>query len=456
MEENKPEQAGRNKYNDSKFVENSYASDTAKEEKEDSPESKKVKKIIELTDIDSSQEEPSLHAKLLLKDEDKKEPLAISQKKASPEEILLNKMNDTRPKPARASDHPSDLGEEFKKILEQEKNQKKETEQEKKPEAVCPEPAEIEKNYIPDISLTPSGDVFQKPAETASSPKTLISSRGKLNTWLFISAIGIISILLSASVIWNISLVNDTAEIKAKAISNAEIAKQMISEREKLASEYKPLKEENSKLTKELASIQNVTASLKKQNEELQTEVEKTGEKFKELQEKIKGYAREVKNLVTKKIGYYDAYSQQKEDNEILTVKIKKLDDEIKKLNGEMTEIYNTNSEREVSYIYEMAFLYAKAGMFDEAVQSFLKTLEVSETDADIHYNLALLYEEVKKDSQNAIRHYKKYLELNPDTEDLYEIKLRIDSLERNGSMPKYEFPNKPKNFNIDLSKLKY
>ncbi|MCK5451303.1 MAG: tetratricopeptide repeat protein, partial [Candidatus Omnitrophica bacterium] len=57
--------------------------------------------------------------------------------------------------------------------------------------------------------------------------------------------------------------------------------------------------------------------------------------------------------------------------------------------------------------------------------------LDLKGPNADIHYNLALIYDQVKKDAPKAIKHYKEYLRLNPDALDIYEIKMRIESLQR-------------------------
>jgi tetratricopeptide (TPR) repeat protein len=49
--------------------------------------------------------------------------------------------------------------------------------------------------------------------------------------------------------------------------------------------------------------------------------------------------------------------------------------------------------------------------------------------NADAHYNLGLLYKDVKQDPDKAIMHLSKYLELKPDAEDKEEVQGWIEKL---------------------------
>ncbi|RKY41493.1 MAG: hypothetical protein DRP85_06030, partial [Candidatus Makaraimicrobium thalassicum] len=272
--------------------------------------------------------------------------------------------------------------------------------------------------------------------------------------WLVSILIFFLGISLCISAFQYVYFNSRISDIKTKAFSNAEIAKKMISERQKVLENYNPLKEKAIKLTKEVASVQSMSSALKKQNEALKTELTDTKNKLLELQQKIKQYADEVKGLVSRKIEYYTAYENEKENREQLAFTIEKLEDKIKNLNEELGSIDEEYMEKVADYVYNMAFIYAKAGMFDESIESFLRFLELNSEDADVHYNLALIYDQVKKDKNEAIKHYEEYLRLNPDAEDLYEIKMRIASLERIGV--KESRPTAFKNFTINLDKLKY
>ncbi|MFH1846354.1 MAG: tetratricopeptide repeat protein [Candidatus Omnitrophota bacterium] len=283
--------------------------------------------------------------------------------------------------------------------------------------------------------------------------KKTVPLNTKLIRWGCISLFVLLGAITYTSIMWNLSLQHSIKEIKTKAVSNAEIAKKMVGEKERLVEKYKPLNEQLAKIKNELTSVKDLSDNLKKQNDELTSELSKTKDKFFEFQTKIKGYADEVKGLATKRIKYYDAYSSEKEHKEKLVVSLKNMENKVKELNTELTAVDNEYLAKEKNYVYDIAFLYARAGMFNEAIQSFLKFLELDNDNADAHYNLAMLYEHAKKDKIKAVKHYNHYLALNPDAEDLYEIKMRVNSLERVGSETKYL---KDQKFEINLDKLKY
>jgi len=46
------------------------------------------------------------------------------------------------------------------------------------------------------------------------------------------------------------------------------------------------------------------------------------------------------------------------------------------------------------------------------------KTLELDPDDADVHYNLAIVYDDHLQDNEKAILHYRRYLEICPDAKD--------------------------------------
>lgn len=254
--------------------------------------------------------------------------------------------------------------------------------------------------------------------------------------WLFIILVFTLAAALGVSIFGNIHLYLNMTDMKAKALSNAEVAKKMVAEKEGILEEQEPLREEVGRITRELTSSRNISDGLKRQNETLKTELAGTKKRFTELQNNVKEYADEVKGLISKRIKYYKAYEDERGNKEQLAIAIEKLESRIKSLNDELGSIGNEYMAKEAEYVYNMAFLYAKVGMFDEAIKSFKRSLELSGEDAEIHYNLAIMYDQVKKDKDQALTHYTEYLRLSPDAKDMYEIRARIESLERGTKEP--------------------
>jgi len=266
------------------------------------------------------------------------------------------------------------------------------------------------------------------------------------------AASSLLFVLLIISVIWNTSLKKHVSEINSKAISNAEIAKKLIAEKSKILDEYKEFKKKAEDLADKNASIEELSTRMEKQIDILTTELSSSKNKFPELQDKLKEYADEVKALVSGKVEYYKAYTQEKENVEQLELIIDDMSAEIDTLSEKLGSVDNKFIEKETQYIYELAFLNVKTEMYDEAIQNFKKFLELNGDDANVYYNLALLYGQVKHDAAKTIYYYEQYLKVDPTADDLYEVTTRINSLKRTGS----KAPTSLKNFKINLNDLKY
>jgi len=286
-------------------------------------------------------------------------------------------------------------------------------------------------------------------AEKIENPKI---SMMKIFFPILAAASSLIFVLLIMSVIWNVSLKKHVSEINSKAISNAEIAKKLVAEKSKIMEEYKHFKQKAEELADKNASIEEMSTRLEKQIEILTTELSSSKNKFPELQSKLKEYADEVKALVAGKVEYYKAYTQEKENVEQLELIIDEMSTEIDTLSEKLGSVDNKFTEKEIQYIYELAFLNVKTEMYDEAIQNFKKFLELNGDDANVCYNLALLYAQVKHDAAKTIYYYEQYLKINPTANDLYEVTTRINSLKRTG----LKAPTSLKNFKINLNDLKY
>jgi len=73
---------------------------------------------------------------------------------------------------------------------------------------------------------------------------------------------------------------------------------------------------------------------------------------------------------------------------------------------------------------------YFSKGQFNLAERDYLKALELDPASADIHYNLAVLYDEELENKSRAISHYTAYVELRPAADDVEEVKLWLRELE--------------------------
>ena len=295
------------------------------------------------------------------------------------------------------------------------------------------------KNPFEKLWQTGNKEGFQLPEFFVAIPHKL------LLIYIFIA-------LFAISFFVYIFFASNIARLKNRMGSEAKLAEDMVIGKERVAKEKASLAEEVDILKTELASIKGITETLKKQNESLKKTISAGKAEYLELEETLRVYAEELRELTVKRMGYYDGYKKEKANTKQLSSTIGQLEGKIDDLRTEMGSIYGRYKDKEAEYIYNMALLYVEAGMFDEAIESFKNFLELNKEDAGAYYNLAFIYEHAKKDRKKAVKYYKRYLKLNPNAEDLYEIKMKIGSLERGNRRTRTGL----KGFKIKLNDLKF
>ena len=53
-------------------------------------------------------------------------------------------------------------------------------------------------------------------------------------------------------------------------------------------------------------------------------------------------------------------------------------------------------------------------GLYKDSEKEYLECLKIDPEDADVHYNLAILYDDRLNDNKKAQKHYYKYLSFRP------------------------------------------
>jgi len=264
--------------------------------------------------------------------------------------------------------------------------------------------------------------------------------------FLLCALLGVFAILLAYQIA-NISNLKERIGVDATTTEDMVLAK------EGLIEENKELEEEIDRLRKELLSSASLAESSKRQAGSLKAELEDAKKKYVELKGTVKNYAAEMRSLATRNIGYYDAYKKEEEGSQKLASAIQDMEDQIGDLKTKMDSIDTTYRKKEGAYIYDNGLLYAETGAYEDAIKSFLKYIENVGEDANVYYNLAYIYEHAKQDRHEALKYYKKYLALGKGSEDYYEVKMKIASLERSGPQEKLGYGRV---FKLDLDKLKY
>ena len=95
--------------------------------------------------------------------------------------------------------------------------------------------------------------------------------------------------------------------------------------------------------------------------------------------------------------------------------------------NDSSSQVLGFYEDKALKHHYNLAIIYENEEKYKEAAQEYEKTLEFAPDDADIHYNLGIVYDEHLQDDEKAILHYRRYLELIPNADDADEVRKWID-----------------------------
>ena len=110
-------------------------------------------------------------------------------------------------------------------------------------------------------------------------------------------------------------------------------------------------------------------------------------------------------------------------DAEALGKELAEARKEIARLQDIVKRILEANRREKVDMHYNVGCVFRSGGQYLKAEQEFLKALALAPDDADVHYNLGILYEENLKDMKKARSHYERYIELAPKEKDAAKVR---------------------------------
>jgi tetratricopeptide (TPR) repeat protein len=102
-------------------------------------------------------------------------------------------------------------------------------------------------------------------------------------------------------------------------------------------------------------------------------------------------------------------------------------------LDDARSEVRKVSDAEKRDMHYNMASVYAKEGKFKSAEREYLRALRLDPTDAGVHYNLGILYDDSLDDKRRAALHYRKFIQLAPHDSSVdavkgWLMKIEIDS----------------------------
>jgi tetratricopeptide (TPR) repeat protein len=118
---------------------------------------------------------------------------------------------------------------------------------------------------------------------------------------------------------------------------------------------------------------------------------------------------------------------QELERRELRIIKAERMAELLEKTSADVRKA-SENEKRDMHF--NMAVVYMKEANYRAAEKEYLHALRIDPTDADTHYNLAILYDDHMGDPRRAARHYRSYLKLAPNSDDVDSVKTWLVALE--------------------------
>ena len=129
--------------------------------------------------------------------------------------------------------------------------------------------------------------------------------------------------------------------------------------------------------------------------------------------------------------------TDRQEDLQALKVELEKREHRLIKaervaevLESAREDVLHASDKEKLDMHYNMAAVYARENKFEEAEQEYLHALRLDPLDADVHYNLGILYDDELKSPAKAAVHYRRYLKLNPHGTDADQVRDWLMKLE--------------------------
>jgi len=202
-------------------------------------------------------------------------------------------------------------------------------------------------------------------------------------------------------------------------------------QREALTAEKEGLEEE----LKDMKKLHQKQIGLYKfKDESIEDFKKKTDSKMMEFIIGKKALEKQVKNVEVK-------LKESVQKNQELLTKLDESSRMVIKLKLEKGEENNrlgsTSREDEqfrkeaLKFHYNAGLVYDQNRQFELALIEYEKALEAVPDDADVHYNLAILYDEYLLDKKKAIKHYQAYLEFCPDARDAVKVSYWINEAKK-------------------------
>lgn len=221
---------------------------------------------------------------------------------------------------------------------------------------------------------------------------------------------------LAVSLVTTLVFIQKNNSLKTQLNRTKKISEQMDEMISRLQEDRNKLTRENEKLNADAVSYIGINTRLQEEKEKIQGDSEDLRKMLEDKEAGLEKIKKDLKKLEKKVIS-----SSTKENSDIAKER-----EELKKKMAEAEE--NLKKERAL-YHYNLGVAYSKAGLYDEALLEYKRSLILDKDNPDAYYNLAVIYKDIKEDRDEAAKNYRSYLKLKPDANDSGEVEALIGSL---------------------------
>jgi chromosome segregation ATPase len=210
-------------------------------------------------------------------------------------------------------------------------------------------------------------------------------------------------------------------EIEQINVTFREKLMQVESERQRLAKSLKKLEKRDASYDDEIAHENEIRRKAETELADARSREVEYQELIERLTAKVPQLEKQVSGLEDGSETLKSALVESEENLRALKMELEKREHRLSKalrvaevLESAREDVLHASDKEKLDMHYNMAAVYAREGKFEEAEQKYLHALRLNPLDADVHYNLGILYDDELNSPVKAVVHYRRYLKLNP------------------------------------------
>ena len=226
-------------------------------------------------------------------------------------------------------------------------------------------------------------------------------------------------------------------ELEADTVLVREKLVDIEAERQRLQRTMESLQGELQEVQAELRSVQDrkaesqsALASANEREIEYRELLDRLVPEVRELEQKVTELRRERELMASRLLQREDDIASLHVELEQREHRLARAERVAEVLERTRSEVEQAQRQQRLNMHFNMAAVYARDGRFAEAEYEYLQALRLDPSDADVHFNLAILYDDELGQPDKAILHYRRYLQLNPHGVDADRVRSWLLRLE--------------------------